>query len=118
MSVPTPAMPASTVAVTNTTGQFVSVAITGGTLTSVVVNGTQVGTAAGNYQLPPNATISITYSVAPTWAWTNPIDMGYTPGYYGTDSAAEGSGYNPYTTLPYAQHATCGATNLATGVSN
>lgn len=69
-TISTPAVPASTVAVTNNTGQNASVVITGGTMTAVKINGITVGTGAGTYFLPNGATISMTYSVAPTWAWT------------------------------------------------
>lgn len=118
MAVTTPSVPATTVPVTNPTGQFVSVVVTGGTMTNVSVNGVTVGTGAGTYQLPPGGSISMTYSVAPTWAWSNPIDLAPTPGYYAENTQAEASGWNPYTALPYAQHATLGVTGLATGVSN
>jgi hypothetical protein len=66
----TPTFPSSTVPVTNSNAWPVFVTITGGTLTQVFVNGVQVGTTAGTYVVPANGTISITYSVAPTWAWT------------------------------------------------
>lgn len=69
-TVTTPGVPATTVAVVNNTGQNVNVVITGGTLTAVKINGVTVGTAAGTYFLPNGANISITYSVAPTWAWS------------------------------------------------
>lgn len=118
MSVPTPSVPASTVAVVNTTGQYVSVALTGFTLTAVFVNGTQVGTTNTSYAVPPGGTISITYTVAGTWAWTNPPATSYSPGYSASNLLAEGAGYNPDTLLPYAQHATGGFTGFATGVSN
>lgn len=68
-SIATPSFPLSTVPVTNTNGVPVYVTITGGTLTSVVVNGTQVGTTAGTYPVAAGQTISVTYSVAPTWNW-------------------------------------------------
>lgn len=66
----TPAVPASTVTATNTNAWPVFVTISGGTLTQVFVNGVQVGTTAGTYVVPAGGTISITYSVVPTWAWT------------------------------------------------
>lgn len=73
----TPAVPASGTAttnlVTNATGTVVAVTITGGTLTFVYVNGTQVGTTAGTYLVPVGGTISVTYSVAPAWAWALPV---------------------------------------------
>jgi len=66
----TPGVPLTTVPVTNTSPLPASVVISGGTITQVFVNGVQVGTGAGTYIVPPGQTISITYSVAPTWQWT------------------------------------------------
>lgn len=65
-----PAVPATTVAVTNTNPNPVQVVISGGTLTAVKVNGATVGVIAGTYVVPASGTISITYTVAPTWVWT------------------------------------------------
>lgn len=65
----TPGFPATNTPVTNNNGWPVFVTITGGTLTSVKVNGTQVGTAAGTYVVPAGQTISVTYTLAPTWNW-------------------------------------------------
>src|SRR5258708_11635365 len=67
-AVTTPAVPASTVAVNNPNGFAVTIVITGGTMTAVVVNGVTVGTGAGTYAVPAAGTISMTYTVAPTWA--------------------------------------------------
>lgn len=66
----TPAVPASTTPVTNTSPIAASVVISGGTLTNVSVNGATVGTGDGTYVVPAGGTIAITYSVAPTWTWT------------------------------------------------
>jgi hypothetical protein len=66
----TPAVPASTVAVVNPAPIPVSVVITGGTMTNVSINGVTAGTGAGTYTLPQGASITMTYTVAPTWAWT------------------------------------------------
>jgi hypothetical protein len=66
----TPAVPASTVAQQNTNAYPVSVAISGGTVTAVFVNGVQVGSGDGTYIVPSYGAISITYSVAPTWTWS------------------------------------------------
>lgn len=93
----TPAVPATTVAQNNTTGTVVSVTITGGTLTSVKVNTVQVGTTAGTYLVPVGGNISITYSVAPAWAWALPVTSG---------SAAQGT-----SALPVAS----GGTNFTAG---
>lgn len=68
-STATPSFPATNTPVTNANGWAVFVTITGGTLTSVKVNGTQVGTAAGTYVVPAGQTISVTYTLAPTWNW-------------------------------------------------
>jgi hypothetical protein len=154
----TPAIPASTVAATNNNAFPVSVAITGGTVTVVAVNGVTQFTATGvtavvpaggtiaitysvvptswvwtpvvagvsgspvaspsSVPVPPGCSVTLIYSAAPTWAWTNPIQEAYTPGYYAMNQLAEGSGYSPLTVLPYAQHAEGGATNLGTAVSN
>jgi hypothetical protein len=76
---------------------------------------------AANYSIdvPPGCSIVLIFTVAPTsWAWTNPDDLSYTPGYYASNTQAEAAGWNPYTALPYAQHATLGVSGLATGVSN
>jgi len=70
--VASPAVPLTTVPVTNATGTVVAVTISAGTLTFVFVNGVQAGTTAGTYLVPVGGTISVTYSVAPTWAWALP----------------------------------------------
>lgn len=118
MAVTTPSVPASTVAVTNNTGQYVSVNIAGGTMTNVSVNGSTVGTGAGNYALAPGAYITMTYTVAPTWTWTAPLATSYNPGYSAENTGAEGAGYNPITAMPYAAHAVASFTGLGVGVSN
>ena len=64
-----PALAASTVDMTNTSGHDVEVVITGGTLTSVKKNGVQVATAATTVNLRPGHTLNITYSAAPTLVW-------------------------------------------------
>jgi hypothetical protein len=119
MAVSTPAVPASTVLIYNTTGQYVACNITGGTMTNVSVNGVTVGAGAGNYQLPPGASLSMTYTVAPTsMTWTAPPAVSYTPGYSAENTGAEGAGYSPITSMPYAAHAVSGVTGFAVGVSN
>lgn len=69
-----PALAASTVAMTNNSGQAVAVTVTGGTVTVIAigattqsVNGTNV--TSGTFVVPAGSTITITYSVAPTLAW-------------------------------------------------
>jgi hypothetical protein len=67
--VATPAVPASTVAQENDAPYPVLVIVSGGTVTAVTVNGQQVGTGDGSYEVPAGQAIAITYTVAPTWAW-------------------------------------------------
>lgn len=114
MEIATPAVPASNAVVANPTGTWIDVAITGGTVTSVNVNGVQVGTGAGNYALPPAGNISITWSVAPTWAWTNPLNTGYTPTY----SAENMDLINQLGELPWPAHTVGGQPGLGEAVSN
>jgi len=66
----TPAVPASTTAVTNTSPLPATVVISGGTLSNVAVNGVTAGTGDGTYTVPSGGTIAMTYSAAPTWTWT------------------------------------------------
>ena len=66
----TPAVPASGTPATNTSPLPAQVVISGGTLSNVVVNGSSVGTGDGTYTVPPGATITLSYTVAPTWTWT------------------------------------------------
>ena len=73
-----PSVPATTVAAVNNYHGTVDVAISanGATITSVVVNGVQVGTAAGTYSVPAHGSISIAYTVAtPTWVWTGSVAL-------------------------------------------
>lgn len=158
-AVTTPAVPATTVPVTNTNTfpVLVSANANGATISAVSVSSVSQSTTVLTYVIPaggsitltytvatptwtwtplwagvsgnpiaspynvsiaPGGSITLTYSAAPTWAWSNPLDEGYAPGYYSNNTQAEASGWNPYTALPYAQHAQLGVTGLATGVSN
>jgi hypothetical protein len=76
-SVSTPSFPATTVAQVSTYNDPVLVTISAGTVTSVVINGTQVGTGDGSYLLPPLGSIAVTYTGSPTWVWTT-VGFGYT----------------------------------------
>jgi hypothetical protein len=68
-----PAVPASTVPIQNPNTYPVKVVISGGTVTAVTVNGITVGTGDGPYLVPAAGSISVTYSVAPTWVWSNAL---------------------------------------------
>jgi hypothetical protein len=62
-----PALAASTVAMTNTSGHDIDVNITGGTVTAVKKNGVTLASATGvTIRVRPGHTWSVTYSVAPT----------------------------------------------------
>jgi hypothetical protein len=63
------------VAFTSPADRPVQVVITGGTMTAVVINGVTVGTGAGTYTVPAFGTITMTYSVAPSWAWSFPASF-------------------------------------------
>jgi hypothetical protein len=66
----TPSVPATTVAAQNTSANAVQVVITGGTVTTILVNGINVGSGDGTYAVPGYGSIAVTYSGLPTWAWT------------------------------------------------
>jgi len=76
-TVTTPTFPATTVAVTNTTGVDVMVYALAGAagITVIKVNGTTTGlltaaSASAAYYLPAGATTALTYaSGSPTWVW-------------------------------------------------
>jgi hypothetical protein len=75
-SLTAPSVPASTVTATNNYHGSVDVAISGGTVTFVFVNGVQVATTTGvTVTVPAHGTISITYSIAPTWTWTGSVAL-------------------------------------------
>lgn len=64
-----PAVPASTVAATNTFNTDVVVYVSAGTVTSIAVGGTATGMIAGSVRVPAGSTIAVTYTIAPTWTW-------------------------------------------------
>lgn len=64
-----PAVPATTVALTSPFPMPMTVIITGGAVTVIKVNGTTTGLTAGTVRVPPQGTITLTYSSAPTWVW-------------------------------------------------
>ena len=66
----TPAVPASGTPAVNSSPMPVSVVVSGGTVSNVVVKGVSVGTGDGTYTVPQGASITLTYSAAPTWTWT------------------------------------------------
>lgn len=65
----TPGVPGTGTPLISTYNQYILVTITGGTMSNVSINGQTVGTGAGTYLLPPLGSITLTYTVAPTWSW-------------------------------------------------
>jgi hypothetical protein len=64
-----PAVPASTVAQTNDRNADATVYVVGGTVTVIAVGGQATGLTAGAVRVPAGQSITLTYSVAPTWTW-------------------------------------------------
>ena len=65
-----PAIPASTVAVTNDSDDTMWVEVTAGTVTVVKVDDVTIGArTSGMFLVRPGSSIELTYSVAPTWQW-------------------------------------------------
>jgi hypothetical protein len=58
---------ATTVASLNPNPVAVSVTITGGTVTVIAVNGVTTGLTTGTFTVPAGGSITVTYSVAPTF---------------------------------------------------
>jgi parallel beta-helix repeat protein len=65
-----PAVPASGTAYTNTLNTDATAFITGGTVTAIAIGGQATGlTTPATIRVPSGQTITLTYSVAPTWTW-------------------------------------------------
>lgn len=58
---------ASTVASVNPNPVPVDITVTGGTVTVIAVGGVSTGLTTGTFRIPPAGSITITYSVAPTF---------------------------------------------------
>lgn len=68
-TVASPGVPGSGTPFTSTFNFPVLVTVIGGTGTQVAINGVNQGTFDGTYLLPALGTITLTYTVAPTWSW-------------------------------------------------
>lgn len=64
-----PGIPSSTTALTNPFNRDAAVNVTGGTVTVIAVAGTATGLTAGTVIVPTGKTITLTYSVTPSWNW-------------------------------------------------
>lgn len=65
----TPGVPGSGNAVVNSSKSAMMVYVTGGTVTQIAVDGVNTGLISGSFLVRPMGTITVTYSVAPTWVW-------------------------------------------------
>lgn len=65
-----PAVPASATALTNPFWRHAQVHVSGGTVTAVAVDGVNQLSTSGAFDVPSGHSITLTYSVAPSWAWT------------------------------------------------
>lgn len=65
-----PAVPATTVALVNPLDRDAAVSVTGGTVTDVSVDGVSQLSGSGLVMVSSGKSIAVTYSTAPTWAWT------------------------------------------------
>lgn len=50
-----------------------SITISGGTVTQIAVSGTNTGQTSGTFTVPPGGSITVTYSVAPTFTDADPV---------------------------------------------
>ena len=67
----TPAVPASGTAQFNNSAYPSLVVVSGGTVSAVTVNGTPTGATSGGFYVPAGGSITLTYTVAPAWSWSN-----------------------------------------------
>ena len=64
-----PSVPATTVPLTNPFWRDCDVLITGGTVSDIAIDGASTGLTSGWFPVPTGATITLTHTGAPTWAW-------------------------------------------------
>jgi hypothetical protein len=64
-----PSVPSSTVACPNPYNVDCTVYVTGGTVTVIAVGGSTTGLTSGAFRVPAGSSITLTYSVSPTWTW-------------------------------------------------
>ena len=69
---------ASTVASLNPNPVAVSVTITGGTVTAIAISGVSTGQTTGTFTVPAGGSITVTYSVAPSFTMADIAPVGGT----------------------------------------
>jgi hypothetical protein len=64
-----PAVPASGTALQNGYWRDATVVVSGGTVSQIAVDGVSQGVTSGPILVPTGSTITLTYTVAPSWSW-------------------------------------------------
>jgi hypothetical protein len=64
-----PAIPSSSIPLTNPFNVDCTVFIAGGTVSAVAIGGTATGLTSGAFSVPAGQSIAITYSASPSWVW-------------------------------------------------
>lgn len=75
---------ATTVASLNPNPVAVSVTISGGTVTAIAISGVSTGQTSGTFTVPAGGSITVTYSVAPTFTMADIAPSAGWPGVNGT----------------------------------
>lgn len=70
-----PSVPASGTPLVSPYGAPMYVTVTGGVVSAIVVNGTTLGITSGTFLLPPGGIVTLTYTSAPSWAWSQLITV-------------------------------------------
>ncbi len=65
-----PPVPASGVALTNLFPVQVRIAVSGGAVSEIRIDGTKIGITAGMIELEPGETITLSYTSPPSWTWS------------------------------------------------
>lgn len=68
-SLTAPAVPASATPYTNNFGHDCTVYVAGGSVSAIATGGVTTGMTSGAIRVPAGQTITLTYTVAPTWTW-------------------------------------------------
>ena len=67
--VASPALPPSGTALQNTSGVAVTIYLSGGTVTNVLIGSVDTGLTAGTFRLAAGQTITLVYTQPPAWTW-------------------------------------------------
>lgn len=64
-----PSVPASATVFRNTFGVAAMVYVSGGTVSAIAIGGQTTGLTSGSFRVPAYSSITLTYTVAPSWQW-------------------------------------------------